>query len=140
MKAFKWVLGVIVIAGLAVGGYIVWERLSRVETTDDAQVDGSVFPLSPRVAGHVIKVAVQDQAAVKANTAAQELARAEARKKSTEEGLESLKKRIAAAKQSHVADEQAAKEAEAAAVPLKGEAEKTRAAHLAAVKIADDSP
>ena len=55
------------LAGLAFAGYTVWERLSRVETTDDAQIDGSIFPLSPRVAGHVIKVAVQDQSAVKAD-------------------------------------------------------------------------
>jgi membrane fusion protein (multidrug efflux system) len=54
------------LAGLAFGGYTVWERLSRVETTDDAQIDGSIFPLSPRVKGHVIRVAVHDQAAVKA--------------------------------------------------------------------------
>jgi membrane fusion protein, multidrug efflux system len=67
MKALKWVLGILVLAGIATGGYIVWDRLSRVETTDDAQIDGSIFPLSPRVAGHVIKVAVQDQAAVKAD-------------------------------------------------------------------------
>jgi membrane fusion protein (multidrug efflux system) len=67
MKALKWVLGVLVLAGIATGGYIVWERMSRVETTDDAQIDGSIFPLSPRVAGHVIKVAVHDQAAVKAD-------------------------------------------------------------------------
>jgi len=67
MRALKWVLGILVLAGIATGGYIVWERLSRVETTDDAQIDGSIFPLSPRVAGHVIKVAVHDQAAVKAD-------------------------------------------------------------------------
>jgi membrane fusion protein (multidrug efflux system) len=67
MKAVKWVIGVLVLAGLTFGGYTVWERLSRVETTDDAQVDGSIFPLSPRVAGHVIKVNVHDQAAVKAD-------------------------------------------------------------------------
>jgi len=67
MKALKWVLGILVLAGIATGGYIVWERLSRVETTDDAQIDGSIFPLSPRVAGHVIKAAVHDQAAVKAD-------------------------------------------------------------------------
>ena len=67
MKVLKWVVGILVLAGLAVGGYTVWERLSRVETTDDAQVDGSIFPLSPRVAGHVIKVNPHDQAAVKAD-------------------------------------------------------------------------
>ena len=58
MRALKWVFGVLVLAGLAVGGYTVWERYSRIESTDDAQVDGAIFPVSPRVAGHVIKVDV----------------------------------------------------------------------------------
>ena len=67
MRALKWVLGILVLGGLAVGGYTVWDRLSRVESTDDAQVDGAIFPLSPRVAGHVIKVNPHDQQAVKAD-------------------------------------------------------------------------
>ena len=66
------------------------------------------------------------------------MARAETRKKSAEEGLANLKQRIASAIQTHVADEQAAKEAEAAAVPLKAEAEKTRAAYTAAMELADN--
>ena len=83
------------------------------------------------------KAKIQEQAAVKANSAAQALTRAEARKKSVEEGLANLKKRIASAKETHVADEKAAQEAEAAAVPLKAEAEKTRAVYLAARDVAD---
>jgi hypothetical protein len=79
-----------------------------------------------------------EQAAIQANAAAQNLARAETRKKSAEEALANLKQRIAAAKQTHLADEQAAKAAEAVAGPLKVEAEKTRAAYVAAMKIADD--
>jgi hypothetical protein len=79
-----------------------------------------------------------EQAAIAANAGTQKLDQAQARKKSAEEGLENLKKRIAAAKETHVADEQAAKVAEAAAVPLKAEADKTRAAYEAALKVADD--
>jgi hypothetical protein len=79
-----------------------------------------------------------EQAAVQANANAQELARAEARKKSAEEALANLKTRIAAAIQTHLADEQAAKEAEAAAAPLKQEAEKTRAAYTAGMEVADN--
>ena len=79
-----------------------------------------------------------EQAAVQANAAAQELVRAEARKKSAEEALENLKKRIAAAQQTHVADAQAAQEAEAAAIPLKAEADKARAEYAAAVKAAEE--
>jgi hypothetical protein len=79
-----------------------------------------------------------EQATVQANAAADELTRAEARKKSAEEALASLQERIAAAKQTNVADEEAAKAAEAAAAPLKAEAEKTRAAYTAAVNVADE--
>ncbi len=79
-----------------------------------------------------------EQAMVQANSGTQKLNQAEARKKSSEEALENLKKRIASAKQTHVADEEAAKAAEAAAAPLKVEAEKTRGAYTAALKVADD--
>ena len=74
---------------------------------------------------------------MQANASAQELARAEARKKATEEALANLKNRIASAIQTNVADEQAAQDAEAAAVPLKAEAERTRAAYMAAMEVAD---
>jgi hypothetical protein len=80
----------------------------------------------------------RDQAANQANTAAQNLARAEARKKSADEELAKLRQRIAAAKETHEADEQAAKQAEAAAVPLREEAERTRAAYTAAMAVANE--
>ena len=67
MRAFKWIVGVVLLAGLAIGGYTVWERLSRVESTDDAQIDGAIYPLSPRVKGHVIEAKVHDQQSVTAN-------------------------------------------------------------------------
>jgi len=79
-----------------------------------------------------------EQAALRATAAVQKLAQAEARKKSAEEALANLKQRIAAAKQTHLADEQAAEAAEAVAAPLKVEADKTQAAYAAAMKIADD--
>lgn len=78
-----------------------------------------------------------EQAAIQANAAAQELDRAGVRKKLAEEGLANLKQRIAAAIKSHVADDEAAKKAEGVAAPLKVEADKTRAAHAAAMEIAD---
>ncbi len=84
------------------------------------------------------KAKTLEQALVKANAATQKLVRAQKRKTSAEAALANLKKRIVAAKQTHVADEQAAKQAEAVAAPLKVEAEKTRAAYFAAKNIADD--
>lgn len=79
-----------------------------------------------------------EQATVQANNAAQALDRAEKRKVSTEETLANLRKRVASAKETHVADDKAAGEAEAAAAPLKAEAEKTRAAYLAAQDVSDE--
>ena len=79
-----------------------------------------------------------EQATIQANTATQNLARAEAQKKSFEEALENLKKRIEAAKQTFQAEEQAAQQAEAAAEPLRQQAEKARAAYMEARKIADE--
>ena len=79
-----------------------------------------------------------ENALSQANTAEQTLARAEVRKKSADEALENLKKRIAAAKESNVADEQAAQAAEAVAAPLKIVSDKTRADYAAALKVVDD--
>ncbi len=78
-----------------------------------------------------------EQATIQANTAAQNLARAEAQKKALEEALENLKKRIEDAKQRWQAEEEAAKQAEAAAEPLRQQAEKARAAYLEARKLAE---
>jgi membrane fusion protein (multidrug efflux system) len=65
-RVLKWVSGLLVVIGIAVAGYVVWERLSRVESTDDAQIDGTIVPISSRIAGYVIAVNVGDQQLVKA--------------------------------------------------------------------------
>jgi len=83
------------------------------------------------------KAKALEKATVQANNAAQELSRSETRKKSGEEELENLKKRIASAQQTFEEDEKAAQAAEAAAAPLKAEAEKTRTAYTEATKVAD---
>jgi len=59
---------VALIAGmvLIVGGYFAWRYFSSYETTDDAQVDGHLMPLSTRISGYVIKVNVDDNQTVKA--------------------------------------------------------------------------
>ena len=111
---------------------------------DTASKQAAADAAAKRKAADAAKVALApvqqklEQAAIQANAAAQELARDETRKKSAEEGLVNLKQRVAAAIQTHLADEQAAKDAEAVATPLELEANKTRAAYAAAVKTADD--
>ncbi|HML16305.1 MAG TPA: biotin/lipoyl-binding protein, partial [Bryobacteraceae bacterium] len=56
----------LVVAGLAVGGYMIWKELQKFETTDDAQVDGDIYNISPRVAGHVVEAPVEDEQFVNA--------------------------------------------------------------------------
>jgi membrane fusion protein (multidrug efflux system) len=53
---------------LAVVGFFLWRYFSSYESTDDAQVDGHVNSVSARVAGHVLKLNVQDNQFVKAGT------------------------------------------------------------------------
>ena len=71
--AVKWAIALVVIAGLAYAGYTVWQQLSRVESTDDAQVDGTITPVSSRISGHVAAVLVGDQQEVKAGDVLLEL-------------------------------------------------------------------
>lgn len=59
---------IIVALVLLVGGYFGWQQyqfgLSH-EETDDAQVEGDVYPILPRIGGPVVDVKVQDNQAVK---------------------------------------------------------------------------
>ena len=43
-----------------VGGFFLWRYLSSYESTDDAQVDVHLYPVSARISGYVIKVNVED--------------------------------------------------------------------------------
>jgi membrane fusion protein (multidrug efflux system) len=51
---------VIVVLVLVVGGLFLWRYLSSYESTDDAQVDVHLSPVSARISGYVIKVNVGD--------------------------------------------------------------------------------
>jgi membrane fusion protein (multidrug efflux system) len=45
---------------LIAGGYYLWRYLSSYESTDDAQVDVHLYPVSARISGYVVKVNVDD--------------------------------------------------------------------------------
>ncbi|MBP2298825.1 HlyD family secretion protein [Azospirillum picis] len=61
------IVGLVVLALLAVGGYIYWLRnIHPFETTDDAFVDSRQFPIAPKVTGYVTEVAVADNQHVQA--------------------------------------------------------------------------
>src|SRR5277367_6142341 len=53
---------------LLVGGFFLWRYLSSYESTDDAQADVHLYPVSARVSRYVIKVNVDDNQWVKKGT------------------------------------------------------------------------
>src|SRR6266478_1398871 len=53
---------------LLVVGIFVYRYVTSYESTDDAQVDGHINSISPRISGHVIKLNVQDNQPVQAGT------------------------------------------------------------------------
>jgi membrane fusion protein, multidrug efflux system len=60
------VLLIAVVVILLVGAFFAWRYFSSYESTDDAQVDGHLMPLSARISGYVLKVNVDDNQEVKA--------------------------------------------------------------------------
>ncbi|HUZ46567.1 MAG TPA: HlyD family secretion protein [Terriglobia bacterium] len=60
----KWALLVLGLA-LAIGGFFAWRHYSTHESTDDAQIDGNIYPISSRINGHVTAVEVENNEFVK---------------------------------------------------------------------------
>jgi membrane fusion protein (multidrug efflux system) len=61
---------VLVLLGLAliVVGVLLYHHFAQWESTDDAQIDGYIYPVSSRVTGYVTRVTVDDNQYVKAGT------------------------------------------------------------------------
>jgi membrane fusion protein (multidrug efflux system) len=68
----KWALALLAMV-LIVGGVMIWHYYSVRESTDDAQIDGHIDPVSARVSGTVVRVLVEDNQFVKAGDLLTEL-------------------------------------------------------------------
>src|SRR6476619_6259647 len=62
----RWRFGAVVVAVLILVAGFFWLRSRGRESTDDAQVDGHITQIAPRVGGTVTKVLVTNNQAVKA--------------------------------------------------------------------------
>ena len=60
------ILAVLVV--VVIGGVVLWRYLSSYESTDDAQVDVHLYPVSARVSGYVVRVNVGDNQWVEKGT------------------------------------------------------------------------
>jgi membrane fusion protein, multidrug efflux system len=63
----KILAGIIALVVL-VGGFLLFRYFTSYESTDDAQIDGYIYPVSPRVAGYVTRVTVDNNQYVEAGT------------------------------------------------------------------------
>jgi membrane fusion protein (multidrug efflux system) len=63
----RWLLVPALIILIA-GGYEGWQYLAQWESTDDAQVDGHIYPVSSKVGGPVASVGVKENQRVDAGT------------------------------------------------------------------------
>jgi membrane fusion protein, multidrug efflux system len=63
----KWILLALLLL-VAAGAWVAWRHYSVRESTDDAQIDGHINPISARVGGTVTAVNVDDNQFVKAGT------------------------------------------------------------------------
>jgi membrane fusion protein, multidrug efflux system len=59
---------IIAFVGLLVAVFFLWRYFTSYESTDDAQIDGHLNPISARVSGHVARLLVQDNQYVQAGT------------------------------------------------------------------------
>jgi membrane fusion protein (multidrug efflux system) len=67
-KRRKRILIVAVVLVVVIGGVFLWRYLSSYESTDDAQADLHLYPVSARISGYVIKVNVDDNQWVEKGT------------------------------------------------------------------------
>ncbi len=64
-RVLKGLFALMLAALLSVVGYEFWQYFDSYETTDDAQIDGHLNPISSRVSGTVMRVLVDDTQYVK---------------------------------------------------------------------------
>ena len=67
-KRLSMLLPALLLIALAAGALLVYRYYSHWESTDDAQVDGYAYPVSTRVSSYVLRVMVNDNQYVKADT------------------------------------------------------------------------
>ncbi len=65
-KPLFWIILVIVVGGLIIGGVLYWLHARQFESTDDAFVDTHIVRLAPQVAGTLVQVADIDNRHVEA--------------------------------------------------------------------------
>ena len=64
---------IVAVIALLVGGFFAYRYFSSYESTDDAEIDGHLMPISARISGYIIKVNVDDNQVVQKGTVLAEM-------------------------------------------------------------------
>jgi membrane fusion protein (multidrug efflux system) len=67
-RSYKRLIILVLLVVLVVAGVVLWIYLSGFESTDDAQVDVHLYPVSARISGYIVKVNVEDNQWVEAGS------------------------------------------------------------------------
>ena len=67
-KRRKTLIILITVVVLLVGGFFLWRYFNSYESTDDAQADVHLYPVSARISGYVVRVNVEDNQWVEKGT------------------------------------------------------------------------
>lgn len=71
-RSKRWPIVVVIIILIA-AGFFLWRHYAGWVSTDDAQINGYIYPISARISGHVIKVTVENTQYVDKGTVLVEL-------------------------------------------------------------------
>ena len=67
-RSYKRPIILVALLVLVIAGVFFWRYLSGFESTDDAQVDVHLYPVSARISGYIVKVNVEDNQWVEAGS------------------------------------------------------------------------
>ena len=59
-SGIRLIVGGILLLALAVGGWLIWQYVSSYESTDDAEIDGHIYPVSARIGGTIKAVYIEE--------------------------------------------------------------------------------
>ncbi len=66
LRRLLWIVPVLIV--IAGAGVLLYRHFAAYESTDDAEIDGYIYPVSSRVTGYVNRVMVDDNQYVQAGT------------------------------------------------------------------------
>jgi membrane fusion protein (multidrug efflux system) len=64
--AVKWGIAIVLVAAIVIGGFLYWSYASVRESTDDAQIDGHIYPVAAQISGTIQDVLVDNNQVVQA--------------------------------------------------------------------------